>query len=95
MKAKERSLLYIKTYGALDKLAPSVIIFYSMGPQILQKSRSALQILTATWVARNKFHTENAQILGATVQNFVAQKTLAFLHQFYRPLHVHVTTLAT
>jgi len=37
--------------------------------QILQKSRSHLKILGAATVIINNIHTEDSQILGATLQN--------------------------
>jgi hypothetical protein len=40
-----------------------------------QKCRSLVRILSAIRVTRNKFHTEDLQILGATVQNSVARAT--------------------
>jgi hypothetical protein len=43
--------------------------------KFVQKSGSYLKILGAGWVTWSKFHPENRQILGATVQNFVARAT--------------------
>ena len=53
-----------------------------MGAQIFHKSRSHLRILGTGRVTRSKFHTDDPQILGATVQNPVARSNwhLGFLH---------------
>ena len=44
-------------------------------PQIFQKSRSYLKRLDTRRINRSKFHTEDPQILGATVQNFETRAT--------------------
>jgi hypothetical protein len=41
------------------------------GPQIFQRSRHYLKILGTERVTRSKFHSEDPQILGATLQNLV------------------------
>jgi hypothetical protein len=43
----------------------------SRGKQISQKSRIRLKILGARRVTKSKLHTEDPQILVATVQNLV------------------------
>jgi hypothetical protein len=45
------------------------------GAQICQQSRSHCKILCTRGVAWSRFHTEDPQILGATVQNLVTQVT--------------------
>ena len=42
------------------------------GPLIFQRCRHNLKILGTERVTRSKFHSEDPQILGATVQNLVA-----------------------
>ena len=46
-----------------------------MGSRILQKPRSHLKILGTRRVTWNQFHTENPQILGATLLSLVAMVT--------------------
>jgi hypothetical protein len=46
-----------------------------MGPQIFQKSRSHLEILSTTRLTGSKFYIEGSEILGATIQNFGAWVT--------------------
>jgi hypothetical protein len=41
------------------------------GPQIFQRYRHYLKILGTERLTRSKFHSEDPQILGATVQNLV------------------------
>jgi hypothetical protein len=53
----------------------SALLYETKGLQIFQKSRCHLKILGARRAMRRKFHTENPQILGATVQNLVARAT--------------------
>jgi hypothetical protein len=55
---------------------------YTRVANIFEKSRNHLKILEARRVTRNKFHTEAPQILGVTIQNFVAKAT-------WRPGFVH------
>jgi hypothetical protein len=57
---------------------------YVRGTQIFKNSRSHLIVLGATRVIQNKFHTENPQILGATVQKLVSLATWLrrFVHQW-------------
>ena len=45
------------------------------GPQIFQNPGSHLKILNTICVLWSKFHTEDPQILGTTVQNLVARAT--------------------
>jgi hypothetical protein len=46
-----------------------------MGAQIPQNFRSHLKILVARMVTSNNFHTEEPQILDATIKNLVAVAT--------------------
>jgi len=50
-------------------------VYFRMGAQILQKSRSHLKILGARRVICSKSHTVDPQTLGATVQNLVTTVT--------------------
>jgi hypothetical protein len=55
------------------------------GAQIFQKSRSYLKILGAGRVRSSRFHTQNPQILGATLQNVVARITSRLVSVFPYP----------
>ena len=59
---------HTKTDGALFK-------GLTRGTQNFHKSTGHLQIVGAIRVTRSKFHTENPQMLGVTVQNLVARAT--------------------
>jgi hypothetical protein len=64
---------------------------YARGAQISQQSRSHLKILGARRVTETKFHTEDPQILGVTVQTVVATATwrLGFVvHPWYAQIFV-------
>ena len=50
---------------------------FMQGLRDFQKSNSHLKILGVRRVKRSKFHTEDPQILGATVQNVVGGDELA------------------
>jgi hypothetical protein len=47
----------------------TMIIINIRGAQTFQKCRKNLKILDARRVIRSKFHTEDPEILGVTVQN--------------------------
>jgi hypothetical protein len=68
-------------YDLLDTNNIHFTIFTS-GAQIFQKPRSCLKVLGARRVMLSKFHTEDLQILGATLQNSVTMVTwrLGFVH---------------
>ena len=55
---------------------------YGRGPQIFQKSRGYFKILGTRRVTCSKFHTDDPQILGITIQNLVTHMTwcLGFVH---------------
>jgi len=58
---------------------------YSMDAQIYSKSRNYLKILGSRRLKRNKFHTEDPQVLATTVVNVVATVV-------WRPGFVHNCT---
>jgi hypothetical protein len=60
--------------------------FYCRGAEILQKSRSYLEILGAWRVIRSKFNTKDPQTLGATIKNLVA--TQIWCREFVHPCSI-------
>ena len=76
---------YIHTARPQKKYMP-----YATSVRILQKSSSHLQLLGVTRVTWSKFHIEDPQILGATVQNLVARATWCpgFVHSSHKLLQV-------
>jgi len=63
---------------------------YYSGAQIFpQKSVGHFKILGARRVTQRKFHTENPQILDATIQNSVAKVT--YRPEIEHPWNIHCT----
>jgi hypothetical protein len=60
------------------------MLVYTRGAQIFQRSTIHLQILGARSMSLSKYHTEDPQILGATVKNLVATATWCprFVHRW-------------
>ena len=55
--------------------------------QIFQTSRNHLKFLDARWVTWSKFHMEDTQMLGTTIQNLVSRTTWHL--EFRYPCHKH------
>jgi hypothetical protein len=69
-------LLVSCTYIFSTKPSSETLLTYSTrNDQIFQKCRSHLKILGASRMTRSKFHTEDPQILGVTVENLVTRAT--------------------
>jgi hypothetical protein len=64
-----------------------MVMLYTWGANIFHRCRSHLKIPGTRWVAWSKFHTEDPEILGATMLNLVAQATWhpGFVHSCYMP----------
>jgi hypothetical protein len=62
-----------------------MVMLYTRGANTFQRCRSHLKIPGTRWVAWSNFHMEDLQILGATMQNLVAQATWhpGFVHPCY------------
>jgi hypothetical protein len=73
-------------FAVLTETSPLECNVWIRGAQSFRKPSSHRQILSARTLTDSNFHTEDSQILGATVHNLLAWATMrpSFVHPWYR-----------
>ena len=69
--SSQQKRIMIGIISAMWSITASLHVLESRGSQIFQNRRGSIKILHARWGTWPMFHTEDPQMLGATIQNFV------------------------